>query len=225
VVIEAIFENLEAKHALFAEARSRDEAGRRAGHQYLQPQARRLRTVLKNPARLVGIHFFNPVAKMPLVEVVSAKARSRNGQRRGRAFVKQIDRLPLPVKSAPASWSMPCSAPTCSKRCARLMKASRRKRSTKPCSPSACRWGRSNWSTWSASTSPWPPARRWPVRGRAAALSVERFNAGNLGKKTGKGFYDHTAARPAKGAVGNYPGGSGGASAQAAARQDAAAGR
>ena len=57
--------------------------------------------VLKNPARLVGIHFFNPVAKMPLVEVVSAADTDPAMARRAAAFVKQIDKLPLPVASAP----------------------------------------------------------------------------------------------------------------------------
>ena len=60
-----------------------------------------LRTTLKSPERLVGIHFFNPVSRMQLVEVVSHDASDVQVLAATRAFVGQIDRLPLPVKSAP----------------------------------------------------------------------------------------------------------------------------
>jgi 3-hydroxyacyl-CoA dehydrogenase/enoyl-CoA hydratase/3-hydroxybutyryl-CoA epimerase len=60
-----------------------------------------LRTTLKHPERLVGIHFFNPVAKMQLVEVVSHDSASREAADAARQFVVDIDRLPAPVRSAP----------------------------------------------------------------------------------------------------------------------------
>jgi 3-hydroxyacyl-CoA dehydrogenase/enoyl-CoA hydratase/3-hydroxybutyryl-CoA epimerase len=60
-----------------------------------------LRTVLEKPERLVGIHFFNPVAMMPLVEVVGADGADPAAVQAACAFVRQIDKLPLPVKSAP----------------------------------------------------------------------------------------------------------------------------
>ena len=49
----------------------------------------------------MGIHFFNPVAKMPLVEVVHADGTAADALARASAFVGQIDKLALPVKSAP----------------------------------------------------------------------------------------------------------------------------
>ena len=60
-----------------------------------------LRAGLARPERLVGIHFFNPVAKMPLVEVVHADGTAADALARASAFVGQIDKLALPVKSAP----------------------------------------------------------------------------------------------------------------------------
>ena len=57
--------------------------------------------MLVRPERLVGIHFFNPVAMMPLVEVVEAKGADPAAVQAACAFVRQIDKLPLPVKSAP----------------------------------------------------------------------------------------------------------------------------
>jgi len=51
--------------------------------------------------RLVGLHFFNPVAKLPLVEIVRGKATSDETFKKARAFAEAVDKLPLPVKSAP----------------------------------------------------------------------------------------------------------------------------
>lgn len=56
---------------------------------------------LQRPERFLGIHFFNPVAKMPLVEVVRASATTSEVLDRAAAFVRRIKRLPLPVKSHP----------------------------------------------------------------------------------------------------------------------------
>jgi 3-hydroxyacyl-CoA dehydrogenase/enoyl-CoA hydratase/3-hydroxybutyryl-CoA epimerase len=100
VVIEAIFENLEAKRALLADIERRP--ARRADRlQHLQPAHRRHRRGAADPARLVGVHFFNPVAMMPLVEVVRTAATGDEAFRRAAAFVRKLDKLPLPVRDAP----------------------------------------------------------------------------------------------------------------------------
>jgi 3-hydroxyacyl-CoA dehydrogenase/enoyl-CoA hydratase/3-hydroxybutyryl-CoA epimerase len=56
---------------------------------------------LKQPGRLVGIHFFNPVAMMPLVEIVKSKSTSEKTLQQATAFAQYIGKLPLPVKSSP----------------------------------------------------------------------------------------------------------------------------
>src|SRR6185312_7307871 len=56
---------------------------------------------LRDPSRLIGLHFFNPVARMMLVEVVAGRDSDAALVARGAAFVRAIDKLPLPVKSAP----------------------------------------------------------------------------------------------------------------------------
>lgn len=101
VVIEAIFENLEAKHKLLMalEPMVKPDAVLATNTSSLRIED--IGAVLNNPARLVGIHFFNPVAKMPLVEVVGAANTDPVMSRRAAAFVKQIDKLPLPVASHP----------------------------------------------------------------------------------------------------------------------------
>lgn len=101
VVIEAIFENVEAKHALFRSLEPRMKPGAVLATNTSSLRLEDLRTALVRPERLVGIHFFNPVAMMPLVEVVEAAGADPAMVRAACAFVKQIDKLPLPVKSAP----------------------------------------------------------------------------------------------------------------------------
>jgi 3-hydroxyacyl-CoA dehydrogenase/enoyl-CoA hydratase/3-hydroxybutyryl-CoA epimerase len=60
-----------------------------------------LSDVLVQPGRLVGLHFFNPVAMMQLVEVVKGAATADEVAAQAMTFTRQIDRLPLPVTSTP----------------------------------------------------------------------------------------------------------------------------
>jgi len=101
VVIEAIFESVEAKHALFRALEPKLKPTAVLASNTSSLQLEDLRTVLERPERLVGIHFFNPVAMMPLVEVVAAEGADPAAVRAACAFVRQIDKLPLPVRSAP----------------------------------------------------------------------------------------------------------------------------
>ncbi|MBA3032253.1 MAG: enoyl-CoA hydratase/isomerase family protein [Gammaproteobacteria bacterium] len=101
VVIEAIFENVEAKHALFRALEPQMKPGAVLATNTSSLRLEDLRSVLKQPERLVGIHFFNPVAMMPLVEVVAAEGADPAMVQAACAFVRQIDKLPLPVKSMP----------------------------------------------------------------------------------------------------------------------------
>ena len=101
VVVEAIFENAEAKQALFRELepKMKDDAILATNTSAI-PLAE-LSTALERPERLIGLHFFNPVAKMPLVEVVHDEGTDDGETAKGAAFCNQIDRFPLPVKSSP----------------------------------------------------------------------------------------------------------------------------
>src|SRR2546422_1372707 len=58
-------------------------------------------TAPEDPSRLVGIHFFNPVPQLQLVEIVSGDRTNAESARKAAAFVRHIDKLPLPVKDAP----------------------------------------------------------------------------------------------------------------------------
>lgn len=101
VVIEAIYENIEAKQALFRALEPRMKAGAVLATNTSAIPLETLASVLSNPARLIGLHFFNPVAQMPLVEVVYSLDTDEEQRRNGAAFCQQISRFPLPVKSSP----------------------------------------------------------------------------------------------------------------------------
>ncbi|MDH3514559.1 MAG: 3-hydroxyacyl-CoA dehydrogenase NAD-binding domain-containing protein [Gammaproteobacteria bacterium] len=101
LVIEAIVEKVVPKQELF-----------RAIEKKVRPQAllatntssiplEVIGEALKDPSRLVGLHFFNPVAKMQLVEIVRGAKTSEAALARARAFTGALDRLPLDVKSSP----------------------------------------------------------------------------------------------------------------------------
>lgn len=101
VVIEAIFENAEAKQELFRSIEPKLQRHALLATNTSAIPLETLAEVLDKPTRLVGLHFFNPVAKMPLVEVVSGEDTSRTARKKAAAFCGQIDRFPLPVRSSP----------------------------------------------------------------------------------------------------------------------------
>jgi 3-hydroxyacyl-CoA dehydrogenase/enoyl-CoA hydratase/3-hydroxybutyryl-CoA epimerase len=101
VIIEAIFEDLDVKRSLFAklEAAAKPEAILATNTSSLKLAD--IATALQDPSRLVGIHFFNPVSQMMLVEVVMSGNTHPDLVQRASAFVRRIDKLPLPVADSP----------------------------------------------------------------------------------------------------------------------------
>jgi 3-hydroxyacyl-CoA dehydrogenase/enoyl-CoA hydratase/3-hydroxybutyryl-CoA epimerase len=101
VVVEAIVEDLAAKRALFAhvEATARPEALLATNTSSIPLAA--IAEELPVPARLVGVHFFNPVDRMQLVEIITTPQTDPDAAARAAGFVHRIGRLPLPVASAP----------------------------------------------------------------------------------------------------------------------------
>jgi 3-hydroxyacyl-CoA dehydrogenase/enoyl-CoA hydratase/3-hydroxybutyryl-CoA epimerase len=101
LILEAIFEDLTAKHSLLRDVERRARPDTVIASNTSSLRIEDLRSVMQRPERLVGVHFFNPVAMMPLVEVVEADGVDRNALQRALQFVRAIDKLPLPVRSAP----------------------------------------------------------------------------------------------------------------------------
>ena len=100
VVIEAIFEDANAKRVLYEELEPRMKNDAVLATNTSSIRLEDLRDCLVNPNRLIGLHFFNPVAMMPLVEVIHTRETPGSEIQKGIAFARRIDRLPLPCLSS-----------------------------------------------------------------------------------------------------------------------------
>ncbi len=101
VIVEAIFENLSAKQELFKMLEQRAKSTALLATNTSSIPLDDIATAMKEKDRLVGIHFFNPVPKMMLVEVVHGEHTRKTVFDEALAFVHAIDKLPVPVKSTP----------------------------------------------------------------------------------------------------------------------------
>jgi 3-hydroxyacyl-CoA dehydrogenase/enoyl-CoA hydratase/3-hydroxybutyryl-CoA epimerase len=101
LVIEAIFENLEAKQALYAELQAKMQPEALLATNTSSIRLEDLRTGLAAPKRFIGLHFFNPVAQLPLVEVIRCADTDKDALDIGFGFVKGIGKLPLECMSSP----------------------------------------------------------------------------------------------------------------------------
>jgi 3-hydroxyacyl-CoA dehydrogenase / enoyl-CoA hydratase / 3-hydroxybutyryl-CoA epimerase len=101
LVIEAIIEKADAKRGLFAalEPNLRDSALIATNTSSIELET--LASALAHPERFLGLHFFNPVASLPLVEVIRGPQTSSPAFEVALSFVTSIGKLPLPCRSAP----------------------------------------------------------------------------------------------------------------------------
>jgi 3-hydroxyacyl-CoA dehydrogenase/enoyl-CoA hydratase/3-hydroxybutyryl-CoA epimerase len=209
VIIEAIFENEDAKRALFAalEAKAKPSAILATNTSSIPLET--IATALRDPSRLIGLHFFNPVARMMLVEVVAGQDSDARELARGAAFVRAIDKLPLPVKSAPGFLVNRVLAPYLMT----AMRAVDEGVAPEAVDEAAVAFGM-----------PMGPIELADTVGLDICLAVGRMlggdgeaprrlaslvEGGNLGKKTGRGFYTWVDGRAQKNANVTVPAGLG----------------
>jgi 3-hydroxyacyl-CoA dehydrogenase/enoyl-CoA hydratase/3-hydroxybutyryl-CoA epimerase len=101
LIIEAIYENLEAKQELYKALDKTKKSGALLASNTSSIRLEELRTVLREPRRFIGLHFFNPVAQLPLVEVIRCKDTEQEALDIGFAFTRGIGKLPLECASSP----------------------------------------------------------------------------------------------------------------------------
>ncbi len=101
LVIEAIFENLQAKEDLYRKTEPAMKADALLATNTSSIPLDELRQAVSEQSRFLGLHYFNPVAQMPLVEIVRHDHFNAANETRAFAFCKKIDKLPVPVKGTP----------------------------------------------------------------------------------------------------------------------------
>ena len=195
VVIEAIVEKLEVKQKLFQELEAQMKPGAVLATNTSSLKLEDIAKPLKDPGRLVGLHFFNPVAQLPLVEVVRGEETREEEVRKATAFVTAIKKLPLIVKSCPGFLVNRVLAPY-------MMDAVRRYDEGTPrdkIDQAALKFGM-----------PMGPLELMDMVGldiankvggslarlAAGQSAVAPGEAGKLGKKTGEGFYVWENGKP-----------------------------
>ncbi len=101
LVIEAIIENADAKRSLYAAIEPQMKPDALLTSNTSSIPLNQLREGLPHPGRFAGLHYFNPVALMPLVEIVQHDAVDQTTRERLAAFCKAIGKLPVPVAGTP----------------------------------------------------------------------------------------------------------------------------
>jgi len=205
VIIEAIFENLEAKQKVFVALESKAKPTALLATNTSSIPLEDISAPLADPTRLIGLHFFNPVARMMLVEIVVGRRTRADLVPAAAAFARKIDKLPLPVKSAPGFLVNRILAPY-------LMEAMRcvdEGIAPETVDEAALAFGM-----------PVGPIELADSVGLDICLAVgkmlgggaeppkkltELIAAGALGRKTGRGFYAWTGGKAAKGVPGAVP--------------------
>ena len=197
VIVEAIFEDLEAKQKLFVGLESKAKPSALLATNTSSIPLEQIGAPLKDPARLIGLHFFNPVPRMMLVEIVVGANTRGELVPRAAAFTRQIDKLPLPVKSAPGFLVNRLLAPYLMA----AMRAVDEGVAPETVDEAALAFGM-----------PVGPIELADTVGLDICLAVgkmlgdeeppkklsELIAAGHLGRKTKRGFYDWTSGKAAK---------------------------
>jgi 3-hydroxyacyl-CoA dehydrogenase/enoyl-CoA hydratase/3-hydroxybutyryl-CoA epimerase len=207
VVIEAIFENLEAKRALFKAVEAKAKPTALIATNTSSIPLEDIAAAMKDGSRLIGVHFFNPVAKMMLVEIVVGKTTQDALVPQAAAFVRQIDKLPLPVKSAPGFLVNRVLAPYLGA----AMRCIDEGIAPEAIDEAALAFGM-----------PMGPIELADTVGLDICVAVGKMlapdappspkvaaliAAGHLGRKTGRGFYEYPAGKPVKKPAGAIPAG------------------
>jgi len=101
LVIEAIIENPDAKRELYQTLEPRMKSDALLTSNTSSIPLDELREHIQRPAQFAGLHYFNPVAQMPLVEIVQHDRLDEATIKRLAAFCKALDKFPVPVAGTP----------------------------------------------------------------------------------------------------------------------------
>ena len=101
LIIEAVPEELDIKVKVYREIEEKMHKNAILATNTSSIPIEKLADAVRDPSRFIGLHFFNPVAKMKLIEVVSHEKADKRVLKAAQRFAGQIERFPVPVISAP----------------------------------------------------------------------------------------------------------------------------
>jgi 3-hydroxyacyl-CoA dehydrogenase/enoyl-CoA hydratase/3-hydroxybutyryl-CoA epimerase len=199
LVIEAIVENAEIKRKLFAGIEPRMKEGAILATNTSSIPLQELSGVLARPERLVGLHFFNPVAMMMLVEIVEGPQTSPAVMQAGQAFARQIDKLPLPCRSAPGFLVNRVLSPYLMEAMLMLDEGVAGETIDAAARDFGMPMGPIELADMVGLDICWAVGQELAKPGTPIPKRLQaNIEAKNLGKKTGKGFYTWTKGKPQK---------------------------
>jgi 3-hydroxyacyl-CoA dehydrogenase/enoyl-CoA hydratase/3-hydroxybutyryl-CoA epimerase len=101
LVVEAILEKMDVKRKVFQELEAEVRASCVIASNTSSLSVSEMQKGMKHPERFVGMHFFNPVNRMPLVEVIQGRESSPEAVNTVFQFCKQVGKTPIIVKDVP----------------------------------------------------------------------------------------------------------------------------
>jgi 3-hydroxybutyryl-CoA dehydrogenase len=101
MIIEAIVENIEVKHAVFSKLESIVDENCILASNTSSLSIAAIGSILNNPSRVIGIHFFNPAPLMPLVEIIPAVQTSESVKKEARAIIDAWEKVTVLAKDTP----------------------------------------------------------------------------------------------------------------------------
>jgi 3-hydroxyacyl-CoA dehydrogenase/enoyl-CoA hydratase/3-hydroxybutyryl-CoA epimerase len=110
IVLEAVFEDLKVKQSVLAEAEAAAPRAIFASNTSTIP-IERIAVDAKHPERVLGMHFFSPVQKMPLLEVIRSKATNDESLATAVAYGKKLGKTVIVVRDAPGFYANRILAP------------------------------------------------------------------------------------------------------------------
>ena len=197
VVIEAIVEKLEVKQKLFLAIESRLKPGAVLATNTSSLMIEEIARPLADQGRLVGIHFFNPVAQMPLVEVIRGTQSREDEVRKACALVARLDKFPLVVRSVPGFLVNRVLAPYMFAAMQRIERGEDKERIDEAARMFGMPMGPIELADTVGLDVCAHVGRTLLGTGDGTRLA-EMVAAGKLGKKSGEGFYIWTKGQPQK---------------------------
>ncbi len=196
VVIEAIVENVDIKRRLFADIEARLKPGAVIATNTSSIMIEDIAGAMADPSRLVGIHFFNPVAQMPLVEVIHGRSTQKHEIDKACAFVTALGKFPLIVASSPGFLVNYVLAPYMFDAMQRVGRGTQKERIDAAAKAFGMPMGPIELADTVGLDVCLNVSKVLGAREADTARLAEMVTSGKLGKKSGEGFYRWSDGKP-----------------------------